>query len=109
MTILYCVTIQNKGCQFLKNPLSGKIKNIYDFFSVSLLDTLQHDYLEPEYELSPSIKKLLRFLCKMNENETLKVQRINVATQKDNGKYLKKKYSKVVTIKQQNLNIFICV
>ena len=21
MTILYCVTIQNKGCQFLKNPL----------------------------------------------------------------------------------------
>ena len=59
------------------------------FFSVSLLDTLQHDYLELEYELSPSIKKLLRFLCKMNENETLKVQRLNVAAQKDNGKLKK--------------------
>ena len=45
----------------------------------------------------------------MNESETLKVQRINVATQKDNGKYFLKKYSKGVTIKQQNLNIFICV
>ena len=100
MTILYCVTIQNKGCQFFKKPLCGKIKNIYDFFSVSLLNTLQHDYLELEYELSPNIKKLLRFLCKMNESETLKVQRINVATQKDNGKYFKKKYSMVVTIKQ---------
>ena len=66
-----------------------------NFFSVSLLDTLQHDYLEPEYELSPSIKKLLRFLCKMNENETLKVQRINVATQKDNGKYFKKSILRV--------------
>ena len=58
-----------------------------NLFSVSLLDTLQYDYLKPEYEFSPSIKKLLRFLSKMNENDTLKVQRINVAAQKDNGKF----------------------
>ena len=27
MTILYCVTIQNKGCQFLKNPLLIELVN----------------------------------------------------------------------------------
>ena len=27
MKILYCVTIQNKGCQFLKNPLLIELVN----------------------------------------------------------------------------------
>ena len=61
----------------------------FDFFIlVSLLDSLQYDYVEPGNELSIDIKKLLRLLCKMDENTTLKVQRLNVATQKDNGKFV---------------------
>ena len=35
MTILYCVTIQNKGCQFLKKPLP----NIFVFEKFTSTDT----------------------------------------------------------------------
>ena len=48
MTILYCVTIQNKGCQFLKNPLEelNATWSIKDATASELFREVKDDFVE---------------------------------------------------------------
>ena len=84
MTILYCVTNHNKVFQFLKNTLIALVV-ICTLFPVLLLDTLNYENIEESCDFTENTKSLLRILCQVQPNTTLKVKSLNVAVQNDKG------------------------
>ena len=117
MTILNCVTIQNKGCQFLKNPIVVKFKALNltiltEYFAlcsstpnldeqglncvlpimtlilVLLLDTLDYPTKSQAKNLSSSTIKLVRQLCQASTGERITVRSVNVHPQQETGNAL---------------------
>ena len=117
MTILNCVTIQNKGCQFLKNPIVVKFKALNltiltEYFAlclstpnldeqgfncvlpimtlilVLLLDTLDYPTKSQAKNLSSSTIKLVRHFCQASTGERITVRSVNVLPQQETGNAL---------------------